>query len=260
MDFRIGNNMDKITFIGNGNMALSIAKGLKDSFDIEVVGRSNSSMDSFENKLGIKIEKVLYEDFNMDNKIVILCVKPANVVEISPKLKGVAKELYSVLAGTKLEVLKEYIPAKKIVRAMPNLCATVNRSMTTLTGDIDLKDSAIELFNSIGSTLWLSSQKELDIATAVAGSGPAYLALIHEALCDGAVKQGMKRADAIEVTNGLFNGFGELITTTHPAILKDGVMSPGGTTAAGYSALEQHGVRYGCIKAVEDAFEVTKLS
>ena len=250
--------MNTITFIGNGNMALSIAKGLKDSFKIEVVGRSMNSLDSFEKNLDTKVDKVLYEDFDMEDKVVILCVKPANIVEISPKLKGTAKELYSVLAGTTLEKLAKYIPSKSIVRAMPNLCATVNRSMTTLTGDITLQDKAIKLFDSIGSTLWLSSQKELDIATAVAGSGPAYLALIHEALCDGAVKQGMKRADAIKVTNGLFNGFGELIPTTHPAILKDDVMSPGGTTAAGYSALEEHGVRYGCIKAVEDAFEVTK--
>ena len=66
------------------------------------------------------------------------------------------------------------------------------------------------------------------------------MALIHESLCDGAVKQGMKRTDAIKVANGLFNGFGNLIqSTVHPAILKDGVMSPGGTTAAGYAALRK---------------------
>ena len=247
-----------ITFIGNGNMALSIAKGLKSNYKIEVIGRDIDKLKKFEKELGIDIIKSTYENSSIENKKIILCVKPANLTEVGSKLNGIASELYSVLAGTTVEQLKQNIKSKATVRVMPNLCATINRSMTTLTGDDSIKDEAIKIFDFIGDTLWLSSQKELDIATAVAGSGPAYLALIHEALCDGAVKQGMKRADAIAVTNGLFKGFGELISTTHPAILKDGVMSPGGTTAAGYSALEQEGVRYGCIKAVEDAFKVTQ--
>jgi len=250
--------MQKITFIGNGNMALSIAKGLKDSFHIEVVGRDEKSLEKFEEKLGIKVEKYLLDDFNIDNKVVILCVKPLNIKEIGVKLKGKAKELYSVLAGTTLETLKANIKADGVVRIMPNLAASVGESMSTLTGDESLKEKSCELFNSIGTTLWLGSQKELDIATAVAGSGPAYLALVHEALCDGAVKQGIKRDDAIKITNGLFKGFGELIATTHPAILKDGVMSPGGTTASGYSALEDGGVRSSFIDAVEKAYKVTQ--
>ncbi|MEA3384119.1 MAG: pyrroline-5-carboxylate reductase [Campylobacterota bacterium] len=249
---------ETITFIGNGNMALSIAKGLKDTFNIEVVGRSNESIDKFEKNLGIKVSKYLLDDYEITSKIVILCVKPANLQEVSLKLKGVASELYSVLAGTTLELLKENIKANATVRVMPNLCASVGESLTTLTGDISLKEKSCKLFEAIGTTIWLSSQKELDIATAVAGSGPAYLALIHEALCDGAVKQGMKRVDAINVTNGLFKGFGSLISIIHPALLKDGVMSPGGTTAAGYSALEENGVRNGCIKAVEAAYQVTQ--
>lgn len=249
---------ETITFIGNGNMALSIAQGLKNIFKIEVVGRDTVKLDKFENDLGVKIEKINYESFNMNNKKVILCVKPANIQEVGLRLNGTAKELYSVLAGTTVSSLKENIKSNATVRVMPNLCASVGESMTTMTGDIELKQESEELFKSIGQTVWLGTEKEVDIATAVAGSGPAYLALIHEALCDGAVKQGMKRVDAITVTNGLFSGFGQLIPTIHPAILKDGVMSPGGTTAAGYSALEEHGVRNGCIKAIEAAFQVTQ--
>jgi pyrroline-5-carboxylate reductase len=249
---------ETVTFIGNGNMALSIAKGLKDIFDLEVVGRDMSKLDKFENDLGVKIKKEVYEDFDMTNKKVILCVKPANLEEVGVRLTGVANELYSVLAGTNISALKENIKAKKSVRVMPNLAASVGASMTTLTGDINLQKEAEELFKAIGKTLWLGSEKELDIATAVAGCGPAYLALIHEALCDGAVKQGMKRAEAIIVANGLFEGFGKLIHTTHSAMLKDGVMSPGGTTAAGYAALEKGNVRSSCIDAVEEAFKITQ--
>ena len=247
-----------ITFIGNGNMALSIAKGLKDIYDIEVVGRLEQSMKKFEENLGCSIKKYLLDNFDIENKVIILCVKPANITEVGTKLQGVASELYSVLAGTTIETLKQNISSNYTVRAMPNLAASVAKSLTTLTGDEALKAKSCELFNSIGKTIWLQTQKELDIATALAGSGPAYLALIHEAFCDGAVKQGMKRADAINVANGLFDGFGTLIQNTHSAILKDAVMSPGGTTAAGYAALEECGVRNGCIKAIEEAFKVTQ--
>ena len=249
---------ETITFLGNGNMALSIAQGLKEIFEIEVVGREMEKLEKFEKNLGIRIKKAIYEDFDMNNKKIILCVKPANLQEVGLRLTGVASELYSVLAGTKISSLKENIKAKATVRVMPNLAASVGKSMTTMTGDISLKSEAQELFKAIGETVWLSSEKEVDIATAVAGSGPAYLALIHEALCDGAVKQGMKRTDAIEVTNGLFSGFGDLIQTIHPALLKDGVMSPGGTTAAGYAALEKGNVRSSCIDAIENAYMVTQ--
>ena len=92
----------------------------------------------------------------------------------------------------------------------------------------------------------------------MAGSGPAYLALIAEALCDGAVREGLKRDDAMVLMRGLFDGFGKLIQTTHPAILKDNVMSPGGTTAAGYGALEKGKVREGCMEAIRCAYERAK--
>ncbi|MGB3750725.1 MAG: pyrroline-5-carboxylate reductase [Arcobacteraceae bacterium] len=249
---------ETITFIGNGNMALSIAQGLKEIFDIEVVGREMKKLDKFESSLGVSIQKEIYEDFDMTDKKIILCVKPANLQEVGLRLKGIANELYSVLAGTTVSALKENIKAKATVRVMPNLAASVGKSMTTMTGDIALRKDSEELFKAIGITLWLGSEKELDIATGVAGSGPAYLALIHEALCDGAVKQGMKRVEAIKVANGLFSGFGDLINTIHPALLKDGVMSPGGTTAAGYAALEKGNVRNSCISAVEAAYMVTQ--
>jgi len=144
---------------------------------------------------------------------------------------------------------------------MPNLAASIGRSLTTLTGDKSGKERATTLLNAIGTTLWLNSEKEIDIATALAGSGPAYLALIAEAFTDGAVKQGLGREDAMKVMRGLFDGFGMLVQEKHPALLKDEVMSPGGTTAAGYSALEEGNVRAACINAVEAAYKkATELS
>jgi len=243
-----------ITFIGNGNMALSIAQGLKDDYNIEVVGRNMDKLDTFEADLGCAITKSLLNTFDIQDKTLMLCVKPYNVQEVGMQFIGEAKVLYSVLAGTTLETLSTHIKTKAVVRAMPNLAATVKKSMTTLTGDETYQKEAETLFGAIGTSRWLGSEKEIDIATALAGSGPAYLALMAEALADGAVKQGLKRDDAMAIMRGLFGGFGELIQEVHPALLKDGVMSPGGTTAAGYGALEDGNVRASCMDAVEKAY------
>lgn len=243
-----------ITLIGNGKMALAIAKGLYQSYEIEVIGRDTVKLDQFQRSLGSQITKTLLKDAKCDNKTLILCVKPANLNDVSQQLKGKASALYSVLAGKNIESL-QVIQADKYVRAMPNLAAEHALSMTALVGDSSLRDEAIELFSSIGMTLWLESEKELDIATALSGSGPAYLALVAEALCDGAVREGLKRDDAMVLMRGLFKGFGELIGSTHPALLKDGVMSPGGTTSAGYGALEEANVRIGFMDAIKRAYE-----
>jgi pyrroline-5-carboxylate reductase len=247
--------MQTITFIGNGNMGLSIAQGLKGKYNIEVIGRDMSKLDAFEKALGQSVQKNLIDDFDITDKTLLLCVKPNNVEEVSKKLKGTARVLFSVLAGTSLEKLKSNFNTNAVVRTMPNLAASVGKSMTTLTGDIGYKEEAKVLLGAIGDTLWLNSEKEIDIATALAGSGPAYLALMAEALVDGAVKQGLKREDAMATMRGLFDGFGTLIKEMHPSLLKDGVMSPGGTTAAGYGALEDGNVRASCMNAIEKAYK-----
>ena len=248
---------NSITFIGNGKMALALAKGLCETHTIEVIGRNKTTMEQFETSLGKPITKTFYQDANISHKKVIICVKPSNLAEIAPLLKGKADILYSVLAGTTLEALTS-IEAHHYCRAMPNLAAEAGASMTSLVGDDTISANAITLFGTIGNTLWLGSEKELDIATALAGSGPAYLALIAEALCDGAVREGLKRDDAMVLMRGLFEGFAKLIQTTHPAILKDNVMSPGGTTAAGYGALEKGNVREGCMEAIHAAYNRAK--
>ena len=247
--------MRTITFIGNGNMALSIAKGLKGKYHIEVVGRDMKNLDHFETTLDTKIDKFLLKDFDITDKTILLCIKPANVEEVAKQLQGKATLLISVLAGITTKTLKKHFKPKAVVRSMPNLAASIGKSMTTLTGDTKAKEDAIVILNAIGDTLWLESEKEIDVATALAGSGPAYLALIAEALADGAVKQGLKREDAMTAMRGLFSGFSELIQNIHPAQLKDNVMSPGGTTAAGYGALEEGNVRASCMNAIEKAYK-----
>jgi len=256
---KVRSQMPKLlSFVGNGNMALAIAQGLKENYEIEVIGRTAAHLDRFEASLGKQIQKNTLKEFDISNKNIVFCVKPQNLEEVSAELQGEAEALYSILAGTKLENLKKSIKAKAYVRAMPNMAASVQKSMTTLTGDISLKEEALSIFSAIGKAHWLGTEKEIDVATALAGSGPAYLALVAEALADGAVNQGLKRPDAMAIMQGLFEGFGALIQEQHPALLKDSVMSPGGTTAAGYAALEKAGTRDAFIQAILKANERAK--
>lgn len=138
---------------------------------------------------------------------------------------------------------------------MPNVAASVQNSMTTITGDNEAKNMAIDIFSTIGKAIWVNTENQLDIATAVAGSGPAFLALVAEALADGAVKAGLERHISTQLVQGLFSGTASLLNHSHPAIIKDSVMSPGGTTAAGYAQLEEGAVRDSMIKAINVAYE-----
>lgn len=247
----------KLTLIGNGSMALALAKGLYQNYELEVFGRDEKKLQNFKKEAGednIEI-KILKDNIDITDKNLVICVKPHALKDISSKLSGNANIVFSILAGTTLETLKENIDANSYIRTMPNLCAAYLKSMTTMTGDEKNKELATKIFSSIGNTLWVKSEKELDIATAIAGSGPAYLALVAESLADGGVKSGLNRADSQALVKGLFEGFAPLLDANHPGIIKDGVMSPGGTTAAGYSALEENGVRNAMIKAIEAAFE-----
>lgn len=245
----------KLTLIGNGTMAQSLAKGLVANHEVEIIGRNINKLKEVQKTIPQISIKELDDVEDITGKNILFCVKPYVLQTVSARLSGKANILFSILAGTTLDSLKKHIEAKYYVRTMPNVAASVLKSMTTLTGDEEVKNEALEIFTSIGQTLWLESEKQLDIATAVAGSGPAFLAIIAEAIADGAVKAGLERNYSNLLVQGLFESTASLLESNHPAIIKDSVTSPGGTTAAGLGALEECGVRDAFIKAVEKAYD-----
>jgi len=245
-----------LTIIGPGAMAMAIAHGLKDNHTLEFVARDISKLESIKEEFSANIYAL--DNFDITDKNILLAVKPYALDSVAQHVHGKALSVYSVLAGTTLNALKKNIPANNHVRIMPNVSAKFGASTSVLTGDIEKKEEALKLFSAIGDTFWVDSEKEVDIATAIAGSGPALLTLVAEAMMDGLVKEGMKRTDAVGVTNSLFKGFAPLIASAHPALIKDSVMSPGGTTAAAYGVLEEGAVRSSFIKAVGEAFKVTQ--
>ena len=111
---------------------------------------------------------------------------------------------------------------------------------------------------SLGCEILRESHKELDIAMGLAGCAPAWIALVAEALSDGAVNLGLKREKTYPLIAALLEGMGEVLQQEHPALIKDKVMSPAGTTAAGYAKLEEGKVRDSFIKAMEASYERAK--
>jgi len=243
----------KLLLIGAGNMGGAMLQGLH-VYDVTVVEMYKPRADELRSLFtDIKVVDTIP---NLDGYIVILAIKPQSLDDLH--VEGKAKGIISILAGVTLEKLKSKINAQSYVRAMPNMAALVRKSATSLCGDEELKDEAIEVLSSIGKCFWLKSENELDIATGLAGSAPAWIALVAEALSDGAVNLGLKRDVTYKYVAQLFEGVGEVLQNEHPAILKDKVTSPNGTTIAGLAKLEEGGVRDSFIKAMEASYQRAK--
>ncbi len=243
----------KILLIGAGNMGGAMIEGLKDH-DLTVIEQHSAKIENLK-KLYPKI-KVTDTIPEIDDFIVILAIKPQSLNFL--KTKGEAKALISILAGVDIKRLQKEIKAQYYIRAMPNIAALKKKAVISVCGDKEAKDEALSILGTIGKCFWLDSENELDIATGIGGSAPAWISMIAEALSDGAVKLGLKRDISYQYTAYLLEGVGEMLKDTHPALLKDKVTSPGGTTAAGSAKLEEGKVRDAFIKAMEACYNQTK--
>ena len=248
----------KISIIGYGAMAKAILYGMKNGKwemkNIEIVGRNEEKMKILSNELGCKYS--LIDGYDISGKIVILAVKPYSLQEVSMRIKGVAEVLISILAGKSLVELEKRIKAKSYIRAMPNVAAKYSASTTAITGDEEAKETAYEILGKIGEVIWVNSDDEIDMATAIIGSGPAFLALIAEAISDAGVYIGLKRDISEELTKGLFKSFSALKEDF--AGIKNSVMSPKGTTASGIYTFEKEGVRGKIMESIIKTYEKSK--
>jgi pyrroline-5-carboxylate reductase len=238
--------------IGYGEMAKAIAKGLKEKF--AVVGRNEEKLKNFAKEFNC--EYFLLDGFDISDKEIILAIKPYALQEVSMRIKGIAKTIYSILAGKSLVEIEKYIKAKSYIRAMPNIAAAYRASTTAITGDIEAKNRAEEIFSYIGDVVWVENDDEIDKATAIIGSGPAFLAIIAEAISDGGVYIGLKRDVAEKLTKGLFKSFSNIELDFSD--IKNKVMSPAGTTAEGVLEIENKNVRGTMLNVVKKTYEKSK--
>lgn len=240
----------KLLLIGAGNMGAALYERWRLEHDLSVLESNEAARGALKSRFNdIRFVSEAQAEIG---SVVVLAVKPQSIDSV--KIAGKPRAIVSIMAGVSLENLRERFSADLFVRAMPNLAAVYGKSATTLTGDDGFKREAMELFERIGTALWVESERDIAIATALAGSGPGFLALAAEAMGDAAVSLGMKSDDARKLTAALFNGMGDLLANEHPALLKQRVCSPAGTTIAGVASMEINGVRGGFFEAVRAAF------
>jgi pyrroline-5-carboxylate reductase len=194
--------------------------------------------------------------------VLILAVKPQNAGSVLAAISGAISPrhlLISIAAGVPISTIETSIPhGVRVVRTMPNTPALVGAGATAIAAGTHARAEDIELarslFDAVGTSV-VVAEPLLDAVTGLSGSGPAYVMLFIEALADGGVRSGLPRDVALALATQTVLGAAKLLLDTgeHPAVLKDRVSSPGGTTIAGIAALERGGVRSTVIEAVTAA-------
>ncbi len=241
----------KYGFIGCGNMGGAIARALsKETTDILISGHSGrSKVLAGELRLGY----VEVMDIAKQCDRIFLAVKPHMMAAILAPLSPVLAErkplLITMAAGLEISQIEGFVGTKlPIIRIMPNTPVSIGKGV--------IPYCCNELVEEAVLSDWLSDmrycglldsleERLMDAASALSGSGPAYMYMFLEALADGAVACGIPRAKAMEYAAMTMAGSAEmyLATKQHPGALKDAVCSPGGSTIAGVRTLEQHGFR-----------------
>jgi pyrroline-5-carboxylate reductase len=254
----------KYAFLGAGKMASAIIQGMLrakvcTAGDIIAACPEAGILESLHNTTSVRVA-TSNEEAAGAAPVVILCVKPQEAA-IAIQQAGAAldgKLLISIAAGLNVAALEKLAPKCRVIRAMPNTPAIIGRAATAYTGGANAtqadKDCAEAIFASVGIVSYVQ-EKLLDAVTGLSGSGPAYVFLVIEALTDGGVSCGLPTNLARQLAIQTVLGAAELAKETgeHPAILREMVTSPGGTTAAALGELEQHGVRAAFIQAVRAA-------
>ncbi|ULQ59197.1 pyrroline-5-carboxylate reductase [Brucepastera parasyntrophica] len=198
---------------------------------------------------------------------VFLAVKPQFLNPVLAEISGhldTETVLVSMAAGIKIDHIKKRVDRHpKVIRIMPNMPAAVNMAMIAIAPDAAVPDETIEELERLLSAAGLTertAESLMDAFTAVSGSGPAYGFIFIEALADAGVRMGIPRAQAIRYAAQTLKGAAEMVIRTdeHPGELKDRVCSPGGTTIAAVTKLEEKNFRSAVIESALAAWERSK--
>ncbi len=256
----------KIGFIGAGQMATALGRGfvgsgLISSGDLQAVDPDDAARQHFVDATG-GVVGMKYPTAIDGADILFLAVKPQYLLTVANDLKGKIPSdtlLVSIVAGVRLSTLADLFGSKmRIVRVMPNTpCLVGQGACGFCPGDKATKDDAElvkKLLSAVGKAFQVE-EKLIDAITGLSGSGPAFVYMMIEALSDAGVRAGLPRTTATALAAQTLHGASAMVIETgeHPAVLKDRVTSPAGTTIAGVQALEQGGLRAALMSAVEAA-------
>jgi pyrroline-5-carboxylate reductase len=254
---------ERIGVIGVGNMGAAIARGLIANgvcepgmltvFDVECAKTAPFAEE------GVRVADSVLE-IGETADTVIVAVKPASMMEVLDELAGTPSVslVISVAAGIPTQAVEAALPGHPVVRVMPNAPCMVGAGASGVargaTAGAAHARRALEIMGALGRAVEVP-ESLMDAVTGLSGSGPAYVAVMVDALVQGGVRMGIPRAVALELAVHTVYGSAKMMLERgmEPSALRDMVTSPGGTTAEGLMALEASAFRYAIMDAVEAA-------
>lgn len=252
----------KISCIGTGAMGGAIMRAICKKYDVKNIKITDRNVElgkAFANETGATFVSTNKEVLDAD--YIFLAVKPQFLSDVFAEIAGSIPTnavVISMAAGVKLEKLENWAPKARFVRMMPNVCAQIGQAMIAITYNENIKAEEAatvkEILSSAGKVEQVP-EKLMDCVTAISGSGPAFVFMFIEALADAAVRCGMPRSQAYTYAAQTVYGSAGMVLENgqHPAVLKDMVCSPAGTTIEGVAALEKNNFRNAVIEAVTAA-------
>lgn len=260
----MGQDVGRVAVIGGGVMGETVLAGMvragRDPASVSVGEKQAARADELAQRYGVRV--VDNHEAVRGADVVLLVVKPPDVpavlAEISGGLAG-GQLLVSLAAGVTTGSIEAAVPdGVAVVRVMPNTPATVDEGVYVASpgacADESHLDAAEGLLGASGRVVRVPESQQ-DAATALSGSGPAYVFLVVEAMAEAGVHLGLPRATATELAVQTVYGASRMVRETgeHPGVLRERVTSPGGTTAAALGALERRGLRAAFLDALSAA-------
>ncbi len=257
----------KIAFVGPGVMAEAmitglLRQGLSKPGELVAAGPRAERCTELQQKHGIRA--------TTDNTaavsgadVVVLSVKPQRLTEVMKGLHNIPPEalVLSIVAGASIKKIGSGLKHKAIVRSMPNTPGQIGQGITVWTASAEVSDAQRELarqiLGALGQQVFVEDESYLDMATALSGTGPAYVFLFTEALIDAGVHMGFPRRISEQLVLQTIKGSAEFYeqAEAHPAALRNQVTSPGGTSAEALYYLEKAGFRTAISRAVWAAYQ-----
>ena len=265
----------RIAFIGAGNMGGAIVRGVckaLDPEDVVIYRRTKTAAEQLARETGCRVAESA-EAAVEGARYVVLGVKPqvlpGVLTELLPALKQEVRQgrepvIVSIAAAVQLQAIKDILASEglalPVVRVMPNTPAAIGEGVLLMAADESVTEAAyvgLERALAPCGLLERVTEKQLDLGSAVAGCGPAFVYMFIEALADGGVQIGLPRDKAQIWAAKMVAGAAEMVLQSgqHPGALKDAVCSPGGTTIEGVAELEKRGFRAAAAQAVVAAYE-----
>ncbi len=256
-------NKETIGFVGSGQMARALGRGFSRAGliaceQLTVFDVSAEAVRQFLDELPGSRAAKSSSQLCRDCTLVILAVKPQHMTSVLAEIQsatGAQTLVVSIAAGIGLAQIEAALPSARVMRVMPSTPCLVGAGAAGFAAGAKATDADAQLIEKLLSAVGVAiptPESQLDAVTGLSGSGPAYVFMAIDALSDGGVKAGLPRETAARLAAQTVLGAAKMVLETgeHPAVLKDRVASPGGTTIAGIHALENAGFRGAIVDAV----------